>query len=207
MDRVQNISLWQSYAVKKAATCSREDDPDKARKHVRAGFTPPERRRPQDPAAGFNRSFGKNATLYGKGVYFARDASYSTFPPLRADAQGVQTIRWRRRRPVVQGRQGRAHARRARRGPQHLYDCTVDNVKDPPSSSRTTTPSVPRVHDQVLADDAAHRRPPVWKSPAGEVIGDYAGSMAWGVGRFPHRPQGWPAGAPPLPAQSVEGIE
>ncbi|OEU13282.1 ADP-ribosylation [Fragilariopsis cylindrus CCMP1102] len=28
---------------------------------------------------GFNRSFcGKNATVYGKGVYFARDASYSS---------------------------------------------------------------------------------------------------------------------------------
>ena len=28
---------------------------------------------------GFNRSFcGKNATMYGKGVYFARDASYSS---------------------------------------------------------------------------------------------------------------------------------
>ena len=30
---------------------------------------------------GFNRSFcGKNATRYGKGVYFARDASYSAYP-------------------------------------------------------------------------------------------------------------------------------
>ena len=30
---------------------------------------------------GFNRSFcGKHNTLYGKGVYFARDASYSTYP-------------------------------------------------------------------------------------------------------------------------------
>ena len=32
---------------------------------------------------GFNRSFcGKHNTLYGKGVYFARDASYSTPSPL-----------------------------------------------------------------------------------------------------------------------------
>jgi hypothetical protein len=30
---------------------------------------------------GFNRSFcGKNATAYGKGVYFARDAAYSAYP-------------------------------------------------------------------------------------------------------------------------------
>ena len=34
IDRVQNISLWQSYAVKKAATCSREDDPDKAARKI-----------------------------------------------------------------------------------------------------------------------------------------------------------------------------
>ena len=36
---------------------------------------------PKITSMGFNRSFcGKNATLYGKGVYFARDASYSTYP-------------------------------------------------------------------------------------------------------------------------------
>ena len=43
---------------------------------------------------GFNRSFcGKNATFYGKGVYFARDAKYSTYPLYcRPDPQGVQSI-------------------------------------------------------------------------------------------------------------------
>jgi hypothetical protein len=30
---------------------------------------------------GFNRSFcGKDATMYGKGLYFARDAAYSAYP-------------------------------------------------------------------------------------------------------------------------------
>merc|ERR1712167_199821 len=50
IDRVQNVSLWQSYC-------------------------------------------GKNATFYGKGVYFARDAKYSTYPLYcRPDPQGVQSI-------------------------------------------------------------------------------------------------------------------
>ena len=37
VDRVQNLSLWKTYAAKRAATCSREDDPEKARRRfVRA---------------------------------------------------------------------------------------------------------------------------------------------------------------------------
>jgi hypothetical protein len=138
VDRVQNISLWQSYAVKKAATCSREDDPDKAaRKYVRAWLFHgcPSDVVPKILQQGFNRSFcGKNATLYGKGVYFARDASYSTFPLYCApDAQGVQTI-FLVRAVVGQWSKGVKDAltpdvRDAARN--ILYDCTVDNVKDP----------------------------------------------------------------------------
>jgi hypothetical protein len=37
VDRVQNLSLWKTYAAKRAATCSREEDPEKARRRfVRA---------------------------------------------------------------------------------------------------------------------------------------------------------------------------
>jgi hypothetical protein len=41
---------------------------------------------------GFNRSYcGKNATAYGKGVYFARDSSYSTSTTYsRPNKDGVQ---------------------------------------------------------------------------------------------------------------------
>ena len=138
IDRVQNISLWQSYAVKKAATCAREDDPDKAaRKYVRAWLFHgcPSDVVPKILQQGFNRSFcGKNATLYGKGVYFARDASYSTFPLYCApDAQGVQTI-FLVRAVVGQWSKGVKDAltpevRDVARN--MLYDCTVDNVRDP----------------------------------------------------------------------------
>ena len=45
-------------------------------------------------AQGFNRSFaGKNATMYGKGVYFARGSYYSARTTYsRPDAQGVQRM-------------------------------------------------------------------------------------------------------------------
>ena len=79
---------------------------------------------------GFNRSFcGKNATFYGKGVYFARDASYSTYPLYSpADGRGLQTIFAVR---VVVGAWSKGvkdaltpEVRDAAKNP--LYDSTVD---------------------------------------------------------------------------------
>jgi poly [ADP-ribose] polymerase 10/14/15 len=97
IDRVQNVSLWQSYAVKKSNICGREEDESKAlRKYVRCWLFHgcPGDIVPKILQQGFNRSFcGKNATFYGKGVYFARDAKYSTYPLYcRPDPQGVQSI-------------------------------------------------------------------------------------------------------------------
>ena len=138
IDRVQNISLWQSYAVKKAATCSREDDPDKAaRKYVRAWLFHgcPSDVVPKILQQGFNRSFcGKNATFFGKGVYFARDASYSAYPLYcQPDKHGVQSIFLCR---VVSGEYCRGRkdgltpdVRDARLNT--LYDSTVNDVDNP----------------------------------------------------------------------------
>ncbi|KAH8085558.1 platelet-activating factor acetyltransferase [Aureococcus anophagefferens] len=99
IERVQNISLWQSYCVRKSATVSREGSENLAeatRKYVRCWLF---HGAPGDVVAkilqqGFNRSFcGKNATFFGKGVYFARDASYSAYPLYcRPDDNGVQSI-------------------------------------------------------------------------------------------------------------------
>ena len=81
---------------------------------------------------GFNRSFcGKHNTLYGKGVYFARDASYSTYPLYcTPDARDIQTVFLVR---VVVGEycKGYKHAvtpdvRNVAKN--QLYDSTVDNV-------------------------------------------------------------------------------
>ena len=138
IERVQNISLWQSYCVKKSSIIGREKDPQQAtRKYVRnwlfhgCGPDVVDKILQQ----GFNRSFcGKNATLYGKGVYFARDASYSTYPLYSPpDARGLQTI-FLVRCVVGEWSKGVRDAltpaeRDARRN--LLYDTTVDNVEDP----------------------------------------------------------------------------
>ena len=97
IERVQNISLWQSYCVKKSATVAREADPAAAtRKYVRCWLFhgAPGDVVPKILQQGFNRSFcGKNATFFGKGVYFARDASYSAYPLYcQPDKHGVQSI-------------------------------------------------------------------------------------------------------------------
>merc|ERR1712070_990657 len=82
---------------------------------------------------GFNRSFcGKNTTMYGKGVYFARDASYSSSTTYsRPNNKGVQHMFLCR---IVVGEfcTGRRDALTpdVRKGHQ-LYDTTVNNVKNP----------------------------------------------------------------------------
>nr|XP_021529654.1 poly [ADP-ribose] polymerase 15 isoform X5 [Aotus nancymaae] len=75
IERIQNVFLWQSYQVKK--------------KHmdIKNGHMNNERllfhgtdadSMPHVNQHGFNRSYaGKNAVAYGKGTYFAVDASYS----------------------------------------------------------------------------------------------------------------------------------
>jgi len=84
---------------------------------------------------GFNRSFcGKNATMYGKGVYFARDASYSshdTYSP--PDGSGLKHIL---ACSVVVGEfcRGKKDARTPdlRDATKNvLYDSTVDSLTDP----------------------------------------------------------------------------
>merc|ERR1711966_474874 len=82
---------------------------------------------------GFNRSFcGKNATVYGKGAYFARDASYSAQRTYCVpDAKGVQSI-FLCRVSVGYCCLGKKDALAADVREGHiLYDTTVDNVKDP----------------------------------------------------------------------------
>jgi len=84
---------------------------------------------------GFNRAFTgltSGRAVHGKGVYFARDASYSMSPEYsKPDAHGVQCIFLVR---VVigeycKGVQG-ALVPAVRHGNQ-LYDTTVDSMGDP----------------------------------------------------------------------------
>jgi poly [ADP-ribose] polymerase 10/14/15 len=98
VDRIQNLAMWQSYVVKRQTICYRETQNQS--KDVDAANIEAAQRRARERferswlwhgtnakvmekimQQGFNRSFcGKNATMYGKGVYFARDAAYSAYP-------------------------------------------------------------------------------------------------------------------------------
>merc|ERR1719440_1302060 len=135
VERVETMSLWQSFAVKRQTVLQREKDKSASTRLERVwlfhGTT--EDIVPKITQQGFNRSFcGRNATMYGKGVYFARDSSYSASKAYSApDASGVQRIFLCR---VVVGEycQGRkdAVAPDVRAG-HTLYDTTVDNMRQP----------------------------------------------------------------------------
>ena len=103
----QNMSMWQSYAVKRQTVYMRAEKeagnaspgklhfPASPGKHPKHDFTTSSRYErvwlfhgtdqdtvPKIYQQGFNRSFcGKNATMYGKGVYFAR-VSAAVLQPL-----------------------------------------------------------------------------------------------------------------------------
>ena len=135
VSRVQNEAMWQSYAVKRQTILQREKNQASAarleRKWLFHGTD--EQTVPKIIQQGFNRSFcGKNATAYGKGVYFARDAAYSASSTYaRPNGAGVQHMFLCR---VVVGEfcQGRSNALApdVRTG-NMLYDSTVDSVSNP----------------------------------------------------------------------------
>lgn len=140
VERVQNVSLWQSFAVKRQSILSREkresttgvraDRFEKELFHGTCVDTVP-----KIIQQGFNRSFcGKNATMFGKGVYFARDAAYSSSSKFSVpDGAGAQRMFLCR---VVVGEYCMgvkdALAPDVRDASRHvLYDSTVDNITDP----------------------------------------------------------------------------
>ena len=86
VERVQNLSLWQTFVVKRQTIMQRErqlgHEEDMA--HLERAWLFHGTSHdvvPKVCQTGFNRSYaGKHATRYGQGAYFARDASYSTNP-------------------------------------------------------------------------------------------------------------------------------
>lgn len=135
VQRIQNETMWQSFAVKRQTILQREKDQASAgrleRKWLFHGTD--EATVPKIIHQGFNRSFcGKNATACGKGVYFARDAAYSASSTYsRPNGSGEQHMFVCR---VVVGEycQGRSGipAPDVRSG-HTLYDSTVDNMSNP----------------------------------------------------------------------------
>jgi hypothetical protein len=112
---------------------------------------------------GFNRSFcGKNATMYGKGVYFARDAAYSSYKTYAVpDGKGNQYVMACR---VVVGEfcrgQVDAVAPEIRDvKSQSLYDTTVGIL----SGDTMSNPSIyVTYHDAQAYPEVSHVRHPVY---------------------------------------------
>jgi poly [ADP-ribose] polymerase 10/14/15 len=131
VDRIENMSLWQSYAIKRQTVSLHGDGVEVEKSWLFHGTT--EDTVPKIMQQGFNRSFcGRNATMYGKGVYFARDASYSAHPLYsKPDANGVKRILLCR---VAVGSfcLGKKDALTPdMKDASSLYDTTVDNMRDP----------------------------------------------------------------------------
>mmetsp|Transcript_99421 Transcript_99421/g.157293 ORF Transcript_99421/g.157293 Transcript_99421/m.157293 type:complete len:419 (-) Transcript_99421:105-1361(-) len=136
VERIQNLSLWQSFAVKRQTVKSREGSSSTTEcERVWLFHGTNAETVPKIIQQGFNRSFcGKNATMYGKGVYFARDAAYSARATYSIpDSSGIQRMFLCR---VVVGEYCKGVKDALAPDPRDktgtlLYDSTVDTVKDP----------------------------------------------------------------------------
>jgi poly [ADP-ribose] polymerase 10/14/15 len=144
IERIQNLPLWQSYSVKKQTMLTRDTNNPTGREN-NLDITDVERRWLfhgttteivlKVERQGFNRAFaGRNAVAYGKGVYFARDASYSSHKLYSApDKKGIQRIflcrvavgDW------CKGTNGQLTPDPKKNNPMELFDTTVDNVSNP----------------------------------------------------------------------------
>jgi poly [ADP-ribose] polymerase 10/14/15 len=91
IERIQNPSLYKQYFIRKSEMEKTNPTVQSERRlwHGTSVETVP-----SINSTGFNRSYcGKNATVYGRGVYFARDFSYSgsnTYSP--PDDKGIKYV-------------------------------------------------------------------------------------------------------------------
>ena len=76
IERIQNLGQWRLYQERKRAMAEKNGDAGCNEQRLFHGTHA--QAVPRINADSFNRSYcGRNATAYGRGVYFARDASYS----------------------------------------------------------------------------------------------------------------------------------
>jgi Poly(ADP-ribose) polymerase catalytic domain len=138
IERVQSKSLWQSYAVKRQEVEHRfahypeELVNNKGRPEERWLFHGTTMTAvPQIVKHGFNRSFaGHNGATYGKGSYFARDASYSCRYAV-PDSSGIQHV-FMCRMVVGDWCSGSQDQLTPNSKPGGgMYDSTVDNIANP----------------------------------------------------------------------------
>jgi len=129
--RIQNLNLWRVYQAKKISMDETQKDFGANEKMLWHGTS--SETASKIVQQGFNRSFcGKNATVYGNGVYFAASASYSSSPTYSVpDHDGVQMMFLAK---VLVGEY--AQGRRDMRTPpvkigNILYDSVVDRLRTP----------------------------------------------------------------------------
>uniref|UniRef100_A0A8C6S2W1 Poly [ADP-ribose] polymerase n=1 Tax=Nannospalax galili TaxID=1026970 RepID=A0A8C6S2W1_NANGA len=133
IERIQNPHLWNSYQAKKKTMDDKNSQKinEKQLFHgTDAGSVPHVNRH------GFNRSYaGKNAVCYGKGTYFAVNASYSANNTYsRPDANGRKHMYYVR---VLTGNYTIGNSSlivppsRDPQNPTDLYDTVVDNDHNP----------------------------------------------------------------------------
>ncbi|KAG8432314.1 hypothetical protein GDO86_016814 [Hymenochirus boettgeri] len=132
IERIQNKKLWRSYTVKKEFV--QHIYPNlQIERHLYHGTNIDTAKKIS--IHGFNRSFsGKNATLFGHGTYFARDASYSCQDKYSVkDVNGYKHVYLA---SVITGRWCLGNSRYVEpppttEDPDVLCDSLVDNVNNP----------------------------------------------------------------------------
>ncbi|XP_003390636.1 PREDICTED: poly [ADP-ribose] polymerase 14-like [Amphimedon queenslandica] len=133
IQRLQNPTLYKQYAVRKKEMEKHNPDGHQNERLLWHGTSPDTLDKIN--TRGFDRNFaGKNAVVYGKGVYFARDASYShsyTSP----DANGVRhmyyTLVLTGEFTVGNSSMLAPPPKNPQIDPNVTFDATVNNVADP----------------------------------------------------------------------------
>nr|XP_021490328.1 poly [ADP-ribose] polymerase 14 [Meriones unguiculatus] len=133
IERIQNPALWKRYQANKKIM----DEKNGHQRNEMQLFHGTEASSvPHLNSHGFNRSYaGKNAVCYGKGTYFAVNASYSANHTYsKPDAHGKKHMYYVR---VLTGNYTNGHSTlivppsRDPQNPTDLYDTVTDNDKNP----------------------------------------------------------------------------
>jgi hypothetical protein len=145
ISRVQNLSLWQAYALKHHTVKLRDAhnlDAYRVNNRDRSSSNAHERRWlfhgapphvvPVIAKQGFNRTFARGVS-YGRGVYFARDASYSipySQPHLSTNVRYMFMCRvvvgdWSKGSYNIKTPDPKPH------NPLEMFDSTVDHLRHP----------------------------------------------------------------------------
>ncbi|XP_003388008.1 PREDICTED: poly [ADP-ribose] polymerase 14-like [Amphimedon queenslandica] len=133
IQRLQNPTLYKQYAVRKKEMEKHNPNGHQNERLLWHGTSPDTLDKIN--TRGFDRNFaGKNATVYGKGVYFARDASYShryTSPDANSVRHMYYTLVLTGEFTVGNNSMLAPPPKNPQVDPNVTFDATVDNVADP----------------------------------------------------------------------------